>query len=106
MTMTSLTGGAEAVPFPPLDAQSIVTDWEMVTAPKSPGSRQSISPPGAVWPIAKAKVWQGAVRSHAPLSVPTPETNVRDDCAAAGAAISSAMVAAAANATQLRMKVM
>jgi hypothetical protein len=49
----------------------------MVTAPKPPGSRQLISPSGAVFEIAPAKVLHGAVRLHGLTSSPTPETQVR-----------------------------
>ena len=55
----------------------IAIDLVMVTAPKPPGSRQSISPPAAVLEIAPAKVLQGAVRLHGLASSPTPETQVR-----------------------------
>ena len=42
----------------------------MVTAPKSPASRTSISPPAAVCASAAAKVRQGAVRVHGLASLP------------------------------------
>src|SRR2546430_4397538 len=54
----------------------------MNTEPKSPGSRQLISPPGAVLKIAPAKVLHGAVRLQLKLkfiSSPVPETQVRGD---------------------------
>src|SRR3984893_18032708 len=57
----------------------------MVTAPKPPGSSASISPPGAVFEMAPAKVLHGAVRLHGLASLPTPETQVRVACACAGA---------------------
>src|SRR5438477_3787925 len=56
---------------------SMVIDLVIVTAPKPPGSRASISPPAAVLEIAPAKVLQGAVRLHGLASSPTPETQVR-----------------------------
>src|SRR3982075_3634147 len=66
--------------------QSMVSDLVMVTPPKPAGSRQLISPPGAVLEIAPAKVLQGAVRLHGLTSSPTPETQVRVAWALAGAA--------------------
>src|SRR6266545_31113 len=68
---------AHPAPVPP----SIVIDLVIVTAPKPPGSRASISPPAAVFEIAPAKVLQGAVRLHGLASSPTPETQVRVACA-------------------------
>jgi len=62
---------------PKVPPQSIVIDFVIVTAPKPPGSRQSISPLGAVLEIAPAKVLHGAVRLHGLASSPTPETHVR-----------------------------
>src|SRR6187455_317383 len=59
----------------------MVMDLVRVTAPKPPGSRQSISPPAAVLLIAPAKVLQGAVRLHGLTSSPTPDTHVRVACA-------------------------
>src|SRR5256714_15148447 len=53
----------------------------IVTVPKPPGSRQSISPLSAVFEIAPAKVLQGAVRLHGLTSSPTPDTQVRVACA-------------------------
>src|SRR5579862_2180512 len=52
-------------------------DFVMVRAPNPPGSRASISPPGAVLEMAPAKVLQGAVRLHGLASSPTPDTQVR-----------------------------
>src|SRR5215831_8109480 len=49
----------------------------MVTAPNPPGSRASISPPGAVLEMAPAQVLQGAVRLQGLASSPTPDTQVR-----------------------------
>jgi len=45
---------------PRVALQLSVIDLVMVMAPKPPGSRQSISPAGAVFEIAPAKVLQGA----------------------------------------------
>jgi hypothetical protein len=56
-------------------------DLVMVTAPKPPGSRTSISPFAAVFEIAPAKVLQGAVLLHGLASSPTPETHVLVACA-------------------------
>ena len=68
--------------MPPVTpVQSIVIDLVMVTAPNPPGSRQSISPPAAVFEMAPAKVLQGAVRLHGLTSSPTPDTQVRVACA-------------------------
>src|SRR5204862_8216751 len=53
----------------------------MVTAPKPPGSRTSISPHAAVLLIARANVLQGAVRLHGLASSPPHETYVRVACA-------------------------
>src|ERR1700733_6622287 len=90
---TSLAPAATAMPFvpetttPPLltESQKIVIALVIVTAPKPPGSRQSISPLGAVFEIAPAKVLHGAVRLHGLASSPTPETQVRVAWAWAGA---------------------
>src|SRR5205807_6198359 len=60
---------------------SMVIDFVIVTAPKPPGSRQSISPLVAVFEIAPANVLHGAVRLHGLTSSPTPETQVRVACA-------------------------
>src|SRR6516162_4947604 len=56
---------------------SIVRLLVIVSAPKPPGSRASISPPGAVFEIAPANVLHGAVRLHGLASSPTPDTQVR-----------------------------
>src|SRR5437870_11648767 len=66
---------------PTPESQSIVIDLVMVSPPKPPGSRQSISPFVAVFEIAPAKVLQGAVRLHGLASSPTPDTQVRVACA-------------------------
>src|SRR6516164_3573004 len=65
---------------------SIVMDLVMVSAPNPPGSRASISPPGAVFEIAPAKVLQGAVRLQGLASSPTPETQVLGAAAVYGQA--------------------
>src|SRR5947209_3469967 len=62
---------------------SMVMDLVMVTAPKPPGSMQSISPPSAVFEMAPAKVLQGAVRLQGFASSPTPDTHVLVACACA-----------------------
>src|SRR6186997_3042669 len=64
------------VPLP-----SRVIDLVIVTAPKPPGSRASISPQAAVLEIAPAQVLQGAVRLQGLASSPTPDTHVREACA-------------------------
>jgi hypothetical protein len=52
----------------------------IVTGPKSPGSRTSISPPAVVFASATAKVRQGAARVHGFESLPNvAETQVCDD---------------------------
>src|SRR5262249_16937072 len=66
-------------------SQEIVIALVMVTAPNPPGSRQLISPFGAVFEMAPAKVLHGAVRLQGFASSPTPETQVRVACARAGA---------------------
>src|SRR5215210_8358175 len=73
----------------------MVSDLPIVTPPKPPGSRQLISPLGAVFEIAPAKVLHGAVRLHGLASSPTPETHVRVAWADAEAGIASAMRASA-----------
>ena len=64
-------------------SQEKMIDFVMVTVPNPPESRQSISPPAAVFEMAAAKVWQGAVRLHGLPSLPVPDTQVRV-CAYAG----------------------
>jgi hypothetical protein len=61
---------------PKVPVPSSVIDLVTVTAPKPPGSRQSISPLMNVLEIAPAKVLQGAVRLQGLTSSPTPETQV------------------------------
>src|SRR5687767_15294402 len=70
-------------------------DLVIVTAPYPPGSRTLISPSFAVFEIAPAKVLHGAVRLHGFTSSPTPDTQVRIDCAVAGAAQNEAAANAA-----------
>jgi hypothetical protein len=54
----------------------------MVTAPKSPGSKTSISPPAIVFARATAKVRQGDARVHGLVSLPSAaETHVWLACA-------------------------
>jgi hypothetical protein len=60
---------------------SSVIDLVIVTAPKPPGSRASISPQAAVFEIAPAHVLHGAVRLQGLASSPTPDTQVREACA-------------------------
>src|SRR5262252_3747681 len=61
----------------------MVMAFVIVTAPNPPGSKQLISPSGAVFEIAPAKVLHGAVRLHGLASSPTPDTHVRVACACA-----------------------
>ncbi|MGA2257292.1 MAG: hypothetical protein ABSG53_21765 [Thermoguttaceae bacterium] len=56
--------------------QSMVIELVMVTGPKSPPDRQSISPPLEVCPIACAKVRQGAAWVQALLSLPEDDTQL------------------------------
>src|SRR5262249_42260616 len=84
---------------PKVPPQSIVIDFVIVTAPKPPGSRQSISPLGAVFEIAPANVLQGAVRLQGLASSPTPETHVRVAWARAGTACSARTTNIAAKVT-------
>src|SRR6266849_5802807 len=79
MPLVPATNTDATWPPPP----SIVIAFVMVTAPKPPGSRASISPPAAVLEMAPAKVLQGAVRLHGLASSPTPDTHVRHACACA-----------------------
>src|SRR2546423_1342256 len=88
LTLTPVVPEARVEPKPAPCVPSMVMDLVMVTAPKPPGSRQSISPPAAVFEMAPAKVLHGAVRLHGLTSWPTPATQVRvawawaDDAAA------------------------
>src|SRR5580700_6353009 len=59
----------------------MLTALVMVTGPKSPVSRTSISPPAMVWASAAANVRQGDERVHGLESLPdAAETQVRPDC--------------------------
>src|SRR5262245_34811494 len=87
---TPLIPAVARMPAVPVEGQLIVIDLVIVTAPKAPGSRQLISPPVAVFEMAPAKVLQGAVRLHGLTSSPTPETQVRVACAAAGSTCTNA----------------
>src|SRR5678816_1658998 len=83
LTMTPLVLLARIEPKPAPLVPSNVMLLVVVTAPKPPGSRASISPPAAVLEIALAKVLQGAVRLQGLTSSPTPDTQVRVACALA-----------------------
>src|SRR5215831_16214902 len=76
-TLIPLVPAARIEPTSPAP-QSIVIDFVIVMAPNPPGSRQSISPPGAVLEIAPAKVLHGATRLQGFASSPTPDTEVRE----------------------------
>src|SRR5688572_14674411 len=76
LTMTPVTRDARMPPRPG-EPPSMVMDLVIVTAPKPPGSRASISPPVAVLLIAPANVLHGAVRLQGLASLPTPDTQVR-----------------------------
>src|SRR5260370_2730560 len=56
---------------------SMVRDLSIITVPKPPASRTSISPPGLVFVLAPAKVLHGLVRLQGLASSPTAETQVR-----------------------------
>src|SRR5580704_12650166 len=75
---------ATTIPPSPTPSAARVIALVIVTAPKPPGSNTSISPPATVFEMAPAKVLQGAVRLQGLASSPTPETQVRVACAAAG----------------------
>src|SRR5580704_1227533 len=80
MTMP-LVPEAVAAPATPTASLEMLIALVMVTAPKSPGSRTSTSPPAAVWSSATAKVRQGAVRVHGLESLPeAAETHVWVAC--------------------------
>ena len=87
----SLTPALTIIPFVPDTSTeatcppppSMVSALVIVTSPNPAGSSASISPPGAVFEIAPAKVLQGAVLEHGLASSPTPETHVRVACAKA-----------------------
>src|SRR5437899_1706440 len=82
-----LTSMLATCPWP-----SMVMGFVIVTPPKPPGSRASVSPPAAVFEIAPANVLHGAVRLHGLTSSPTPETQVRVACAQAGIVTEAASV--------------
>ena len=71
----------ELLPTPAIPANdpppSMVRDLSIITMPKPPGSRTSISPPGLVFELAPAKVLHGLVRLQGLASSPTAETQVR-----------------------------
>jgi hypothetical protein len=71
--------------------------------PKPPGSRQLISPLSAVLEMAPAKVLHGAVRLHGLASSPTPDTQVREAWACAGAACSRTTSDVAASASNIEV---
>src|SRR5713101_2175993 len=79
LTMTPVVFDARMLAMCP--PPSIVIGLVIVTVPKPPSSRASISPPQAVFEIAPAKVLHGAVRLHGLTSSPTPDTQVRVACA-------------------------
>src|SRR5215467_601021 len=114
---TSVAGAAwTTIPFVPATRTeatwppppSMVMDLVMVSAPKPPGSRQSISPPGAVLEMAPANVLHGAVRLQGLASSPTPETHVRLAWACAEPASSNGkqIRPRAASSTELLMTVL
>src|ERR1700686_4704221 len=87
--MTSLAPALMTTPLMPeevaMPARSLgllmLIDLVMVTEPKSPGSRTSISPPAIVCANAAAKVRQGEEPEHGLESLPdVAETHVRADC--------------------------
>src|SRR5215472_9391508 len=86
-------------------SQEMMIDLVMVTAPNPPGSRQSISPAGAVLEIAPAQVLQGAVRLQGLASSPTPETQVRVAWAWAGADAKRGTRKPMANATNIMRRI-
>src|SRR5712692_3613484 len=91
MPLTPVARTEATWPPPP----SIVIPFVMVTEPKPPGSRTSISPFAAVLEMAPAKVLQGAVQLHGLASSPTPDTHVRHACAFARDANVSAKISTA-----------
>src|SRR5258708_2207560 len=71
---------AAIAPATPLPSLLMLIALVMVTGPKSPGSRTSISPPAVVWASAAAKVRQGDMRVHGLESLPkVAETKVCGD---------------------------
>src|SRR4029453_2235778 len=83
----------------------MVIDLMSETAPKTPGSRQLISPPAAVLEMVPAKVLHGAVRLHGLTSSPTPETQVRVASPAAGGAPNRPVPKIAAATSAARMPI-
>src|SRR5207244_6903201 len=81
LTFTPLTPLDKIEPKPAPWVPSIRIDLVIVTVPKPPGSRQSISPPAAAFAMAAANVLPGAVRLQGLTSSPTPDTQVRVACA-------------------------
>src|SRR4026207_1419562 len=88
MVTTSVAAALMMIPFTRearieaiVPVPSSVIDLVIVTAPKPPGSRASISPQAAVFEMAPAQVLQGAVRLQGLASSPTPDTHVREACA-------------------------
>src|SRR5215213_342325 len=85
MVITSVDAALITIPFTSearieanVPVPSSVIDLVIVTAPKPPGSRASISPQAAVLEMAPAQVLQGAVRLQGLASSPTPDTHVRE----------------------------
>src|SRR5689334_410675 len=85
MVTTSVAAALMTIPFTSearieanVPVPSRVIDLVIVTAPKPPGSRASISPQAAVLEMAPAQVLQGAVRLRGLASSPTPDTHVRE----------------------------
>jgi hypothetical protein len=85
MVTTSVAAALMMIPFTRearieanVPVPSSVIDFVIVTAPKPPGSRASISPQAAVLEMAPAQVLQGAVRLQGLASSPTPDTHVRE----------------------------
>src|SRR5437016_2770268 len=76
--LTPLVPELRIAPKPAPWVPSIVIAFVIVTAPNPPGSRASISPPGAVFDMAPANVLHGAVRLQGLASSPTPDTQVRE----------------------------
>src|SRR5580704_15634411 len=72
-----LVPGEVVVPAGPMFGLMMLIDLVIVTWPKSPGSRTSISPPARVWASAAAKLWQSDMRVHGLVSLPiVAETKV------------------------------
>src|SRR6187399_3262216 len=78
----------------------------MVRAPNPPGSRQLISPPGAVLEMAPANVLHGAVRLHGLASSPTPDTQVLVAWAEAGSAQAKPAAKASASHETVRVSIL